>query len=864
MAQSEPAVEPSSLATAPDQAFDGWTLRATEDAGFEIGHSHAPFIEMAYLFFGPDWAWAGPKITAREGAGPDQRFTVETKQLPIRADISVTRPDSQTLAFAYDVVVTEPVHGISGVGLELRLDGASHGWTQFQKPTLREDGRGVTLPLGGDAGAIAVELDAPLGRVYFERGNHERIRVVFLSGDVAPGRYPVQMKVKLPPKGKIVASTEERYGTQDKARWIRDALVWNDWPVDLRFLNASDGPVGSHGFLHAKGDDLVFEDGTPARFWGANVAAYTLFTGTQEEVCAQAERIAALGFNLVRIHHHDSHWQKVNTFDLRGGTTQKLDAAAIDRLDWWIKCLQDQGVYIWIDIHVGRKFLPGDKLPGFEELERGQQGQAKGFSYLNPRAQALMDAFTKAYLDHVNKYTRKRWLKDPGIVALLITNENDLPDHFGNLFAPDKNNPVHRNLFERAATAIAKERNLPLPAALRTWEPGPAKIMLADLQHRFDARALEQLDALGAKVPVATTSYWGRNALWSLPPLLAGGIIDAHTYGEAEALDQNPRYRSNWIHFVAGAQVLGKPYTVSEWNVGWPERDRFTAAPYIAAIGALQGWDALVLYCYSQVPVAPPRQVHEFTAWVDPSMLGLNPASAIMFRRGDVRQATQTVVLAPTAADVFEKRRNSESSVAIRTLAEQHRVVLQLPKVDALPWLPKPPPPPEGAEVTPDLDRDFLPADAREVTSDTREIRRNWVAGIQTIDTPRSQVVSGWLGGQPVRTRDVTFTIENPKASVAVVSLDGKPIASSAKLLVTVLGQSVYEEEARAWLSEPIAGRIAVRNANRLQLFPLSASARGVPSTPPQDPASPGAPGIQAFDLPATTHWLLLQAPDGG
>ena len=105
------------------------------------------------------------------------------------------------------------------------------------------------------------------------------------------------------PGAALVPSVEERYGPVDAALWNPDLLLWNASPVDLSHLNEK--PAGARGFVRAVGDRLVFEDGSFARFWGGNLAAYALFR-PKEQVEEQARRIAQLGFNLMRLHHHDS------------------------------------------------------------------------------------------------------------------------------------------------------------------------------------------------------------------------------------------------------------------------------------------------------------------------------------------------------------------------------------------------------------------------------------------------------------------------------------------------------------------------------------------------------------------------------
>src|SRR5262249_39086819 len=155
-----------------------------------------------------------------------------------------------------------------------------------------------------------------------------------------------------------------------RGAWYPETLGWDKWPIDVGFMN--ERPAGKHGRVKADGEGLRFEDGTPVRFWGANLQAYALFRGKKDDVANQAKRIAALGYNLVRLHHHDSDWVSPNVFE-KGATTQKLDDAALDALDWWVKCLKDEGIYVWLDLHVGRQFQKGDNIEGFSELAK-QQG----------------------------------------------------------------------------------------------------------------------------------------------------------------------------------------------------------------------------------------------------------------------------------------------------------------------------------------------------------------------------------------------------------------------------------------------------------------------------------------------------------
>src|SRR5690606_28091340 len=132
------------------------------------------------------------------------------------------------------------------------------------------------------------------------------------------------------------------------------------------------------------------EDGSIARFWGTNITAYAIFHTPREMVRVQAKRLAALGFNLVRLHHHDSIWVNPNIFgDEDLNHSHRIDPGAIDKIDWWIKCLKDEGIYTWLDLHVGRHVKPGDNIIAFDEISTdGKSANIQGYNYVNGSIQA--------------------------------------------------------------------------------------------------------------------------------------------------------------------------------------------------------------------------------------------------------------------------------------------------------------------------------------------------------------------------------------------------------------------------------------------------------------------------------------------
>ena len=660
-----------------------------------------------------------------------------------------------------------------------------------------------------------------------------------------------------PAGGRRVPSTAERYGASDTRTWYRDALAWDAAPVDLRFLNRADRPAGRRGVLRAVGDRLVFEDGTPARFWGANLAAYALFRTPRPQIARQARRMAQLGYNLMRIHHHDSPWVQPNVFETNADETRRLSRTSLETLDWWIKCLEDEGIYIWLDLRVGRVLRPGDPVSlGRDEIARAGGG-LQGFDYTNPDLQKLMIEFQHAYLGHVNRYTQRAYKDDPAVIGVLVTNEDDYTGHFGVLALPDKNNPVHNQIFTREYQAFARAQGLPEARVFRTWEPGPSKLFLNEVEHRFNRTMVTDLRKLGVQAPIATTNYWGNNWLSSLPALTDSDVIDVHSYGKSEAFDTNPRQVANYVHWIGAGQVHGMPLTITEWNVQYPSADRFTAPLYVASIAALQGWDAPMIYNYSQVELNRPNQVDVWSSFLDPALTGMMPAAALAFRQGHLRSARSTYCLKLDPAGFFDRGVAPDTSAAIRTLIEQSRLTIGMPATPQLPWL-KPSEPKDAILVT-DPDRDFIPQGQSFVRADTGEITRDWELGIQTVDSPRTQAVSGWIGGKALQTRDATFRFVTKKAVVALSSVDDQPLSSSRFVLITAIARAVGGPEGRLpMLSEPVVGTITLRTTtDGLDCLALGRDGRVVSRTAPT--RSDGALTVTIPDGRGT-HWFVLKA----
>ncbi len=606
--------------------------------------------------------------------------------------------------------------------------------------------------------------------------------------------------------------------SEDVQTWPRGALRLETPIPDLSALNHQ--PAGRHGKIQAVGDELFFADGTPARFWGANLQAYALFTTEPRFMRAHAQRLSRLGFNLVRIHHHDSHWVQPNIFGSEAQTTRKLDAFSLKKLDQWIAALKAEGLYIWLDLHVGRSFTNEDGVEDFEEIAKGETSiRVKGFSYISPSIEALMLDFQDKYLRHINKITGLSYAEDPAVIAVMITNENDLTHHFGNALLPDKNVPRHNAVYMAAAREFALENGIDPELTWRSWLHGPSKLFLNELERRFNDRMIENIEATGFEGLITTTSLWGGMSVAGLPSLTRGSMVDAHSYGSSGEVFYDPRTRSGFLDWLSIGQVVGMPFSVSEWNIGeFPGDDRFIAPLSVAVRAAHQGWDAPIVYGYAQQPLNGPLRPTNWSMAEDPAMMAMMPAAALLYRQGHVRLAEKTYALCPDHEAFFGNSITPASSVGIRTIVEQSRLVTCMPDTPALPWLQASVLEEQQHEIL-DTEHSYLEPDAQTVAADTGDFYRAFNDGLIVIDTAKTQAAAGHLSDKTVATTNVAFEVENPTAAVVVQSLDDEEITTSGRILVSLAGRAVPEE--LSFRIEPLVGRLQIKASPRLTLrFP--------------------------------------------
>lgn len=168
-----------------------------------------------------------------------------------------------------------------------------------------------------------------------------------------------------------------------------------------------DAPAGKHGFVtvNKKTKRLMFEDGTPANFYGV---AHRRFANSRDadpnEMVAMLNDLSALGVNQIRLQLFPQIIQR------NGAGT--LDMQVLNNLDRLIFLAKERGIYIHLNMTMSAaKRDIYDKEISLED------------EMLNKEVLDLREQYMTKLLTHVNPYTRIAYKDEPAIMALQLGNE---------------------------------------------------------------------------------------------------------------------------------------------------------------------------------------------------------------------------------------------------------------------------------------------------------------------------------------------------------------------------------------------------------------------------------------------------------
>ena len=263
----------------------------------------------------------------------------------------------------------------------------------------------------------------------------------------------------------------------------------------------------------------------------------------------------------------------------------------------------------------------------------------------------------------------------------------------------------------------------------------------------------------------------------------------------------NPSIMNDTREFpISLKQVPGKPIMVTESSWVFPD-DRGAEGPFlIAAYSSLNGVGPYFWFTGRDEQWDPPQSANGYVPsqakWFfqSPDVLGTFPGAALMYRKGYVKKGEPAVVEQRALNDIYSGASPIIAEAATfdpnrqkGAFAVQNNITNG---VDPLAFLVGPVEVMYGGDPSKsqviDLTKYIDPA-TKTVTSDTGELSLNYDTGYCTVNTPCAQGATAFFSRHPsFSLPTVDITSHNEHGSVLAVSLDGQPLAHSAKVLVQV------------------------------------------------------------------------------
>jgi hypothetical protein len=344
---------------------------------------------------------------------------------------------------------------------------------------------------------------------------------------------------------------------------------------------------------------------------------------------------------------------------------------------------------------------------------------------------------------------------------------------------------------QRQWRAYRKGEAAPLVGNKDTGNPliNDYMLFLADRDRYYLDRMLAAVRGSAGVVPVAGTQM-GFGGLLNLDSHAGLDYQDHHFYIDHYNFPHQPWDARDWrirdsssvgsglsvFLNIAAAREAGRPYTVSEFNQPWPNRQAAEIDPTLAAFGAFQDWDAIVHFAYShsrgwENPVPSGFDVNsDWTKWPNIGQ------SAWLFRTGVTPGKTPVRVPVSRAMrlEFTKARRMSQVAPFLKAAGFDPAVALQHPVSI------------ERRENA-DLSRLTAPASYR---ADTGELAYDEPNKLFTIAASQAAGVFGFTGGRKVTAGAIDVELAPSARGFATILLTALCLKSWMRTLEQATGTS--------------------------------------------------------------------------
>lgn len=623
----------------------------------------------------------------------------------------------------------------------------------------------------------------------------------------------------------IVPADVSPYAIMANDEWIpvdykKDIVAGS--ALDFSGQGQLDVPAGKYGWLRANGPDFEFErrPGVVQRFYGANLSGSANFPKTSDDAARLATRLARLGYNAVRIHHHDRPCSRL-TSDGR----IELVPEEMDKLDCFLSECFKRGLYATTDLYVSRPVTWREL--GIDKSGEAGRASTKAWFYATEKGWTNWCQFARAFLTHRNPYTGRCYAEEPALPLIVLVNEACFYTSWTAMNVPGMKERWREwltNVRIRHPNAYPNADPDKPPARANWLHGGGEDVQMfssfyAYLEGAFNRRAQKFLrEELGVKAMIT-----GQNHGPYVSPLqemheATCDYVDKHFYVEHPKFVQkrwslpsrldNKNYvreANNPIDKMGYNRLWSKPFVVSEYNFCGPNEYRAMGGALTGAMAAIQGWGALWRFAYSHTRerIAPDEQIPTtFDAATDALGQSSDRVAMMLYLRGDLPTASRAVAIDLDDAALSPSARWAYEGASWTNLVAWNCRVGTSVRGHA---------PAEVTRVTTPAQTNAVPPFAVE---DRSPIRFDRAKGSFTFETSRS--CGGFSEGGEMVAGALKARIARSPALVWATSLDGRPLVGSRRILVSHLtdlqgDQRRYADEKKTMLLHWGKGRSLAR-----------------------------------------------------
>lgn len=640
-------------------------------------------------------------------------------------------------------------------------------------------------------------------------------------------------------------------------------------PLDASWV--LDAPAGKHGYLnHTDGNKFVFEDGTPVSFFGTNFS-YSLIYSDYESAVLYAEQLSQAGINMVRLFFDNGSYNGL--WGRKAKISRIFNKNAMDKLCFLISEFKKRGIYVSLNLSTSKPIFEDDTYSDIENLT------SPYFYYVDELIETQKE-FISTVFNYYNPYTGTCLKDEPAIASIQFRNENTIATAIDSLLKSDVYNAQLKQMFNQwlvekygtrdailqAWAKRAGEHNTNVP--LKEFEDpqlGTVEIpsydiresslytnerkiytnmFLDEIQRSYFNELSDYARSIGVKCLISGSTAWdsrGKDRI-NFHSNLFTDYIDTHDYysnstgtSYAAGVRRHDSPASilqksdlGYLGNCMAKNVFGMPHVISEWNDLSPNMYRSESLLLVTAYSALHGMQPIgYAWQLADSDSSTENFVKTPFGYNNPETWGALPAAAMMFYRGDIKEADtgyyyQRFKYNEMFSNTFQYINPNLGKIG---LIGKTGFVFGDIYYD---------------ESYNDNDVLYLANQAESsgtpYVSITGELSTDLQNKIFKLNTERSQAISGFIKDIQIELNDVTFNINNPFATLYLTSLSDQPLYMCDKMLLTAVGdtrntgmslstsdggKTIVNGGTAPILCEPITGSVIIKTTDDISVYPL-------------------------------------------